>query len=228
MMVNVKDFDQSVVPQPTQSQDKLALIFNRQRELMEKYRKIEHDNGFKVIHPDAMDLNSRHAQHLLKDYAWRVTEELTEATQALDEHPDEPLHFDEELADAYHFLVELMILTGTEFKLPEQTTLVKLDRLDDMFQHRVFTALALAREVEVEELVYKVIQHIGNAMNCLKNKPWKTTHMLTDEELFHTEILEAHQMFINLLDYLDWKSDKLMDLYFRKARVNQFRQESNY
>jgi hypothetical protein len=228
MMVNVKDFDQSVVPQPTQSQDKLALIFSRQRELMEKYHDIEQNNGFMVFRVTPVDLHNRQVQQVLKDYAWRVTEELTEATQALDEHADEPDHFDEELADAYHFLVELMIMTGTEFKLPEQTTLIKLDRLDDMFQHRVFTALTLAREVEVEELVYKVIQHIGNAMNCLKNKPWKTTHMLTNEELFHTEILEAHQMFINLLDYLDWKSDKLMNLYFRKARVNQFRQESNY
>jgi hypothetical protein len=195
---------------------------------MEKYQDIESANGFKVLRVTPVDLHDSHAQHILKDYAWRVTEELTEATQALDEHPDEPLHFDEELADAYHFIVELMIMTGTEFKFPKQTTLLHLDRLDDMFQHHSSTALALAREVEVEELVYKVIQHIGNAMNCLKNKPWKTTHMLTDEFEFHVQILAAHRSFINLLDYLDWKSDKLMNMYFRKARVNQFRQESNY
>lgn len=219
-MVNVKDFDESVVPQPTADQDKLILIFNRQRELMEKYHIIEDMNGFPIVYPPG-DLHNKYVQHTLKDYAWRITEELTEATQALDDHSNDLTHFDEELADAYHFLVEIMILTGTESRLPPRST---VDRLDWMFE----AGILLDDHWHVGEVVYHVIQQLGNAMNCLKNKPWKTTHMLTDELVFHSYVLRAHQRFIDLLRCYGWSPDKLMNMYFRKARVNQFRQESNY
>jgi len=124
--------------------DKLDAIFNRQRELMEKYEEIERANGLLQTADVPVEINSHLGQARLKDFAWRVTEE------------------------------------------------------------------------------------IGEAMNCLKNKPWKQTQMETDVTHYEEEIVDAFHFFVELCILSGFDADRLTEMYLRKSQVNQFRQRSNY
>ena len=124
--------------------DLLTAIFARQRELMEKYHPIEQANGL-LISPDVpVNLDDAKGQQRLKDFAWRITEE------------------------------------------------------------------------------------IGEAMNCLKNKPWKQTQMLTDQDHYFEELADAFHFIIELFILSGIDAQKLAELYFKKSLVNQFRQRSKY
>ena len=124
--------------------DMLEMIFKRQKELMKKYEKIEDDNGLLQTSFVPVDLNDRFGQARLKDFAWRITEEL------------------------------------------------------------------------------------GEAMNCLKNKPWKQTHMMTDATHYCEEIVDAFHFFIELCILSGFDAIDLTEMYLKKSQVNKFRQRSKY
>lgn len=100
--------------------DKLATIFDGQRALMARYHDMEKKNGACVVsEADMGDIGSRYVQareHEL--FGWMVRE-LGEAMQELPSKPwkhvfgevDET-KFREELADAFHFFVEMCITAG--------------------------------------------------------------------------------------------------------------------
>lgn len=179
-------------------------IFDHQRELMKKYHGIEHGNGLLQTQDVPVDIDCRFGQARLKDFAWRVTEELAEATGT--SQIGDP-HYKEELIDALHFLVELCILADN---IP--STDMDLD--------------SLIVQYGVSE--YTIIEQLGLAMNCLKNKPWKQTHMLTDVARFKLHLGKAFQALVSLLHFNGLNSYDIYDLYFKKNRVNHFRQDSKY
>ena len=79
--MNVTDFKSEL---PTG--DLLSAIFNRQFELMNKYHGIERENlGFHFPTVEKMgeglDINSVLSQYRIKDFMWRITEELGEAVE---------------------------------------------------------------------------------------------------------------------------------------------------
>jgi len=124
--------------------DMLKIIFERQKILMAKYHDIEKANGLLQTSDCPVNLNDAKGQARLKDFAWRVTEE------------------------------------------------------------------------------------IGEAMNCLKNKPWKQTQMETDVVHYKEEIVDALHFFIELCILSGFDAEELCDMYLKKNQVNQFRQRSNY
>lgn len=117
-MVNINDIDDFVSEVPLDDEDMLRAIFRRQAELKKKYDEIEKKNGFHV--PDGVaNLDDAHDQHYLKDFAWRITEEVGEAMNCLKNKPwkqsqmaTDKEHFVEELVDGFHFYVELLINVG--------------------------------------------------------------------------------------------------------------------
>jgi hypothetical protein len=90
--------------------DMLIEIFDAQRELMEKYGT-----------SPATDLNDPKNQKLIREFSGYVVEELMEAMNCLRNKPwvktqtktDED-HYYEELADAVHFFVELLVISGLD------------------------------------------------------------------------------------------------------------------
>lgn len=104
----------------------LSAIFYRQDELMHKYHDIEHRNEAVVIPLDngpggLGDIDHRLVQMRLKDLAYRVVEELSEATNTLKNKPwkqdfvkTDEAHFYEEIADAFHFFIEFCITAGLD------------------------------------------------------------------------------------------------------------------
>lgn len=124
--------------------DKLEAIFQRQKELMEKYHKIEKANGLLQTEFVPVNIDAAAGQARLKDFAWRITEEL------------------------------------------------------------------------------------GEAMNCLKNKPWKQTQMETDRTHYEEEIIDAFHFFIELCILSGFDANSLTEMYLAKSQVNKFRQRSKY
>lgn len=144
-VMNIRDVKlASEVMCDTGEKDMLRNIFQKQWELMHKYHKIEEKNKCLLSKDVPVDINSPRGQMQLKDFAWRITEEL------------------------------------------------------------------------------------GEAMSCLKNKPWKQTHMETDVDHYQEEIADAFHFFIELCILSGIGPDDLFNLYMKKNHVNQFRQRSKY
>ena len=124
-MVNIKDVGEDDTLEQLRDRfgdDGLILIFARQLELMEKYHPIEEMNGAVVIRQSEHGhLDNRFVQMRIKDMMWRITEEIGEAANTLKNKPwkqDEVVtdadHYYEEIADAFHFFVELCIISGID------------------------------------------------------------------------------------------------------------------
>jgi dimeric dUTPase (all-alpha-NTP-PPase superfamily) len=135
--------------------------------------------------------------------AWRMTEEFTEATECMEDNRE---HYLEEMVDALHFFVELCL-------------------------HADFYPSVGMNEIPKPNYFlepYDVIEQVGLACNCLKNKPWKQTHMLTDIPKFRGCLNSAWVVFIQIFLMEGLEPVDIYNLYFRKNAVNQFRQRSKY
>ena len=216
--MNINDFNN-----PTEiPQDILAAIFERQKELMEKYHPIEFDSGLMQTEECPVNLHSKGGQARLKDFSWRVTEELMEALEAWRKNDKD--HFEEELVDALHFLVEQHILAGIEpADYVKSFPNLQNDPLTIMYQ-----MLPPQCSRRAPELMVDMVEQVGLAMNCLKNKPWKQTHMLTDVQKFKSHMIWAMHRYIVLVREAGIYPVDLYNLYFRKSKVNSFRQDSKY
>jgi hypothetical protein len=85
-----------------------------------------------------------------------------------------------------------------------------------------------ARQRYLKDAAYRVVEELSEATNCLKNKPWKSTPVLTDIDHHDEEIADAFHFFIRYCINANIDAEKLYKLYFKKSEVNKFRQRSNY
>lgn len=201
---------------PPHEGHRLAKMFDHQRELAKRYHHVEITNGLRVTPDVPVSLDDRLGQYVLKDFAWRVTEELTEAQEALREHPHLPQHALEELADAAHFLLELTILAGIEDKVMSQ------------WRGDPLVGLVVRLGQSPRDTMWETVCRLGEAMNCLKNKPWKQTHLLTDRTKFSNLIVSSYEWFFPTFAKLGLNADQVYEMYFKKAAVNGFRLRSGY
>lgn len=81
---------------------------------------------------------------------------------------------------------------------------------------------------QLKDCMWRIVEELGEAGNCLKNKPWKKDHKETDREHLLEEIADAFHFFIKLCLMLGLTSESLFEHYLLKAGVNRFRQRSNY
>lgn len=234
-MVNVSDIKVDEIPTPTLEKDMLALMFERQHGLAVKYEPIEQANGLLQTPDIPVNLDDRKGQARLKDFAWRVSEELYEATDALVQHPDNIEHFLEEMIDSLHFFLELSILCGiTPEKIREYYEVPKEVDSWEYLGQLANTMETMSKEeinnCPVALLIYVTIgQCIGNAMNRLKNKPWKQTHMVTDQAAFYECIMPTWIGYFRVLNHKYGLTPKdIFELYFKKSEVNKFRIRSGY
>jgi len=210
----------------------LTEMFRVQEELRKKYHGIEKKNGLLQTEEHPLDLNDRFSQQRVKDFCWRIVEELGEAhecyakTMGVEVDID---HYREELIDSLHFLIELsicvqlypteIVLSPHDFPEPQGP-----NRLKFMLGSLTFTG----GYEHLYQQAFKIAMYLGLACNCLKNKPWKTTHQLTDIPQFRMHLMGAWHNFFHLLGMADFTPKMVFDYYTRKAQVNQFRQRSGY
>lgn len=195
--------------------DKLEAIFNRQRELMDKYHHIEKRSGLMQTEDCPVDLNDKRGQARIKDFSWRVMEEVGEALDAIRQNDME--HYVEELIDGLHFLTELTILSG-----------IDIDKLSPMNEgDKLESIIMFSYEADPQSLVVDLVENLGMMCNCLKNKAWKQTNMLTDKDNFYNKLVEVWKVYVSILS-VDLTPDEIVDIYLKKSQVNKFRQRSNY
>lgn len=234
-MVNINDVKVDEIPTPTLEKDRLDLMFERQHGLAIKYLPIEKENGLLQTEDFPVNLDDRKGQARLKDFAWRTLEELYEATDALTQHPDNPEHFLEEMIDSVHFFIEMNLLCGITpqqikeyYSIPEDVDSFEyLEKVSNTIE--TFSAEEIKRIPEVFLIHITIGQCIGNAMNRLKNKPWKQTHMVTDKEAFYNCLMPAWLGYFRVLSHkYGLSADDIFTLYFKKSEVNKFRIRSGY
>lgn len=220
---DVRDSDLGIT-----GEDKLDQIFRRQLELMQKYGPIESKIGLLVIKEVPVNIHDALGQYQLKDFAWRITEELGEALEAIRIHPRLREHYDEEIADALHFLTEFTILSGMGpgDVVSLQTYLGIDDKLETLY-HLFGTYRGRKYQLLVTSVGF-VIESLAMTCNCLKNKPWKQSQMMTDEPYFRAQVCRVWRSFIALCNRSGIDENKLTQLYFKKSEVNKFRQRSDY
>lgn len=201
----------------------LPQIFSEQTRLLEKYK------GIEKLPPYPLDVDNAQHQIIVKDFLWRVTEELCEGMELYEKRnqPDIGVLFYEELADALHFYVELFLLLGVDWD--------KLKQLLNINDPGVwyFNVQANVRRRSLGQKAFhnnvmQCIYYMGLAGNCLKNKPWKQTQMLTDKSKLFRLLCVGFAELIGVIAGLNKSLDDLYVIYMKKAAVNAFRQDTNY
>lgn len=205
--------------------DMLAAIFNRQKELMANYHHIEARSGLLQTEDCPVNLDDRRGQARIKDFSWRVMEELGEALDAKS-HTD---HYQEELIDGLHFLTELTILAGRDYNtiIPEDLPKFHQDHLEDLYE-TALTRIDGPVHTDLNHWVAQFVEQLAMMCNCLKNKPWKQSMMKTDREAFYGRLTNVWVCYMAILAMAGMKPTDIADTYLRKSQVNQFRQRSNY
>lgn len=205
--------------------DKLKAIFTRQKSLMDKYHDIELKSGLLQTEDCPVNLDDKRGQARIKDFSWRVTEELGEALDARATKD----HYQEELIDGLHFLTELTILAGKDYDtiLPKGVAPYREDHLEDLVENAL-EVIDRYGQNSLELYVAKFIENLGMMCNCLKNKPWKQSMMKTDREAFYSRLSEVWVIYITILVVSGMDAQDIANIYLKKSQVNQFRQRSNY
>jgi hypothetical protein len=211
--MNINDYEA-----PPFTKDWLHDIFEKQKQLIIKYADIEKMPEW------PMSIHTREGQKWIKDFLWRVSEEMAESYEAFvfigKELNEEKIklhttHNIEELIDALHFLVELIILVDRDADWAR----VALD------SKKIKIELAIETPAQA---YWAVIYYLGLVGNTLKNKPWKKTEMQTDDEKFYSNLAKAFKALFICMEVMGANEETVFNFYARKNQVNQFRQRSNY
>lgn len=179
----------------------LREIFEHQTDLARKFHPIEFANGY-TPPTWPVNINSRHGQDRLRQFAWWIAEEFVEFSVA--GHSEKP----EELADMLHFQVEICLNCGYT--------------ADDIWIHQVNRSMDSIPETPINH-AWEAFIGLGKAVNLLKKKPWKSTPSETDLPMFKhllTKSLHSLLLGFNQLGY------NAHDLYFDKKKKNEQRIES--
>lgn len=209
--MNIYDYPQEFTKEHIP--DMWNYIWQRQLELSEKYIPIEAELGLRWTTDHPVDLNDAKGQAQLKDLSWRVVEEVGESLESWSITKDSDDHMKEELADALHFMVELVQTSG--LSLGDLKGFVD-SKSDYMKGNNDYT-----------NHVTNFIIRLSMVMNCLKMKPWKQTPYKTDILKYKAYLLEAFYAFYLLLRYF-LTDVEILNYYFAKSEVNKFRQDSKY
>jgi dimeric dUTPase (all-alpha-NTP-PPase superfamily) len=209
----------------------LTDVFELQRKLMNEYIKIEGKNGIGLgllASGGTASIDSTKRQYVMKDFAWRITEELMEAVEAwrkwqFSRNDTDLEHSQEEIADSFHFFVELLILAG----ISDKDLMMECQGKDPITFY--MASMSAARDqLDIDSRIVVFLEALGCAMNCLKQKPWKQTQMFTDIKKFRQLLHKAFGRWVYMAQGFKLTSKGIVEIYLKKHRVNEFRQRSKY
>ena len=245
-------------------------MFDLQKEL------IDHYVGIEGLPQYPIDVNTRSSQVLMKDFIGRIIEELGEAWESYEIMMDMKdrlsynygliphlQNFNEEVSDAIHFWLELMIFCGFEedtlrkwgayymgdhistgtlrayvaigginlpFEHSKRYPAYWVIRDEDLKDEFLRGGRKLSKDIKavMKQLLWDVTYHLQIARNTLKNKPWKQSEMMTDENLFEKEMMKATLAMFSFFYFAGFTAESLYYIYYKKCRVNLFRIRSKY
>ena len=79
-----------------------------------------------------------------------------------------------------------------------------------------------------KNMLWDVTYYLSLARNCLKNKPWKQSQMMTDEKKYQGLVIKAFLVCMGTFYYMGFDPYTLFYVYFKKNKINQFRIKSKY
>lgn len=258
--MDIRDFTEEVI---YPGKNSLGKMFELQLVLIDHYVDIE------GLPEYPLDINTKRSQILLKDFISRIVEELGEAWESFEilmqarlEYQPEGnknliphlQNFNEEIADALHFWLELLIFSDIG---PEDICKGPVDELEELMGYynlelknddpkplpsiwvirdrdltdeflRGGRQLGQARYEKMKQLLWDVTYHLQIARNTLKNKPWKQTGMMTDEALYKSKLLDASSSLFKFMAFCGFTKESIYTIYFKKNLANQFRIKSRY
>ena len=162
------------------------------------------------------DINTLEDQELFKKLCWQIVEELAEAKEAIEGELDEGEldgeHFNEELIDAFNFMLALYQLYDMT-----PTFVWTLPKWAQILKDGVWSADMLA-----------LIGTIGMTANCLKNREWRQSQYLVDLVVFENRLKSIWTAFIVVLYHAGLSETQVKELWSLKYQVNLFRIKSKY
>ncbi len=202
--------------------DRLTAIFEKQRELTNRFHNIELENRILRGSFDRkipVDLLGFSGQETIRSHAWRVVEEVAEVLDARERSSRADLL--EEVSDVFHFVVELMIVSGLD-KISPQIPIPPDEPQDP---------LTWIFEYAPDSVIYSdagqawldFLRSLGMALHELKWRAWKKTPLATDVRVFHWKLNDAFHAFIAAVKVLGFSADELHAAYFSKNQVNHGR-----
>lgn len=175
-------------------------IFTHQQELINRFHHIERQNfPHTYPHPTCQDLDDPQAQARIRDYAWRITEEMVEYLTAPTHHKQE------ELIDVLHFVAELFIF----LEIPAHS----LSLGDPQLQF----------DPEPTPSPLDILLYLGQGVNTLKNKAWKQSHKVTDSDSFYNNMRAMWSSLQRELSLLGLSPTQIEEAYLGKAAINHNR-----
>lgn len=82
---------------------------------------------------------------------------------------------------------------------------------------------------EAEKLyLWEVIYELNKARNFLKCRPWKQTSVMTKEIEFQESLVKSFYLYMGFLALNGFTTHGLFGLFFKKQRLNLWRQQTNY
>lgn len=91
-----------------------------------------------------------------------------------------------------------------------------------------FNTLSNAAHEEEKILLFDVVYELNIARNLLKSRPWKQTQMMTKELDFQYSLVKAFYLYMGFLGNQEFSETSIYKLFFKKQRLNLWRQKSNY
>lgn len=82
--------------------------------------------------------------------------------------------------------------------------------------------------LNMRKSLWDITYALNIARNCLKNKPWKQSGVMTNETLYQSLLVEAFVYMMGYYARLGINSEQLFYLYFKKNQINKFRIQSLY
>lgn len=83
-------------------------------------------------------------------------------------------------------------------------------------------------QYRIKDVNARAVEELYEAMNCLKNKPWKQSEVPTDKLHFYEELADAVHFLVEMFITSGLTAQDLAAMYHKKHAVNKFRQESKY
>ena len=78
------------------------------------------------------------------------------------------------------------------------------------------------------KMCWELSYHLSVARNYLKNKPWKQTGEMTDEQRYQEEVVIAFLELLGYFRYIGFTAESLLQLCYKKHLVCEFRIKSKY
>lgn len=91
-----------------------------------------------------------------------------------------------------------------------------------------FNTISEASNEEEKTLLFNVIYELNISRNILKCRPWKQTQVMTKELDFQYSLVKSFYLYMGFLGIQGFSEESIYRLFFKKQRLNLWRQASNY